>query len=117
LGFYHPKTKKKPGTATARDGDGEVRLRDPRPEKKKKKKNKPWVSGETQRDPARRAPARSSEVSASETLRCSFFFLFSFFFDRLLHGSKWFCAFFFLLAEVSTSKWWEKREAFLPRPN
>jgi hypothetical protein len=59
-----------------RDGDGEVRLRDPR---LKKIKHKPWVSGETQRDLARRAPARSGEASAGETparfLLSLFFFL------------------------------------------
>jgi hypothetical protein len=60
LGFYHPKTKKKPRTATASDSDGEVRLQDPRPEKKKT--NKQTVG-------LRRDPARSGEASAGEIRR------------------------------------------------
>jgi hypothetical protein len=94
----------------ARDGNCEERLRDPRPGKKKKT----WVcwqdpaatSGETQR-----RPCETRDPS-------SFFFLFYFLFNQLLHGLNFFlCIFFFSLGEVSTCGWWAKYPAFLPQPN
>jgi hypothetical protein len=91
-----------------------VRLRDPRPEKKKKKqkktkKNKPWVSDETQRDPARSGKAIASETPARFLLLSLFFFLLpsSFSFLSSLIGcmvQNGFVHFFFSLAEVSTSE-------------
>jgi hypothetical protein len=68
------------GKATVRDGNGEVRLRTHGREKKKTHTHthKPWVSNETQRDPAR-------------PLRGSFFFLFFSSFFLLLSSLIGYC--------------------------
>ena len=55
---------------------------------KTNKKNKQTVG--LRRDPARRDPLRDLPLPSS------FFFLFSFFFNQLLHGLNFFCAFFSL---------------------
>jgi ribosomal protein S30 len=69
LGFYHPKTKKKPGTA--RDNDGEVRLQDPRLEEKKKKQ-----TVGLRRDLVRSGKASAGDTPARFLLLSLFFFLF-----------------------------------------
>jgi hypothetical protein len=83
LEFYHPKPtarKKKPWVSPKK--------------KQKQKQNKPWVFGETRRDPVRLDPLRDLPLPSS------LLFFFSLFFNQLQHGLKFFGVFFSSVGEV-----------------